>query len=125
MGNGFIVNIKNENDVLQEIKLFSSELPKGLVVQTLDKAYDFDSLKIYVKEKSFNGNSLTTNFDETLKICIVNMGKELDILLNGRYEGPEILIDGNNNFIKVYCPPNSNFYIRLLAIPDDIIKSEI
>jgi hypothetical protein len=125
MGNGFIVNIKNENDIFQEIKLFSSELPEGIVVQTIDKLYDFDSLKMSVKEKSCKGNSITTNYDETLKICIVNMGKELDILLNGRYEGPEILIDGNNNFIKVYCPPNSNFYIRLLAIQDDIIKSEI
>ena len=51
MGNGFIVNIINENDVFQEIKLFSSELPKGVIVQTLDKAYDFDSLKISVSNK--------------------------------------------------------------------------
>lgn len=119
MENGFIVNIINENDVFQEIKLFSSELPKGVIVQTLDKGYDFDSLKISVRDKSCKGNSLTTNFDETLKICIINMGKELDILLNGRYEGPEIVIDGNNNFIKVYCPPNSTFYIRLLSITDE------
>jgi hypothetical protein len=90
------------------------------VVQTLDQTYDFDSLKISFKEKSCNGNTLTTNIDETLRICIVNMGKELDILLNRRYEGPELVIDGNNNFIKVYCPPNSNFYIRLLSISDEI-----
>jgi hypothetical protein len=118
MGNGFIVNIINENDVFQEIKLFSSELPKGVIVQTLDKSYDFDSLKISVSNKSFKGNSLTTNIDATLKICVVNMGTELDILLNGRYEGSEIVIDENNNFIKVYCPPNSNFYLRLLSITE-------
>jgi hypothetical protein len=120
MGNGFIVNIINENDFFQEIKLFSSELPTGIVVQTLDQTYNFDSLKILFNKNSCKGNSLTTNFDETLRICIVNMGKELDILLNRRYEGPELVIDGNNNFIKVYCPPNSNFYIRLLSISDEI-----
>lgn len=116
MGNGFIVNIINENDVFQEIKLFSSELPKGVIVQTLDKAYNFDSLKISVSNKSFKGNSLTTNIDATLKICIVNMDEELDIFLNGRYEGSEIIVDGNNNFIKVNCPPHSSFYIRLLSV---------
>jgi hypothetical protein len=120
MGNGFIVNIINETDIFKEIKLFSSELPKGIVVQTLDKGYNFESLKISVKEKSFKGNSITTNIEELLKICIVNMDKELEILLNGRYEGSEIIIDGNNNFIKVYCPPNSNFYIRLLSIANEL-----
>lgn len=47
------------------------------------------------------------------------MDKEQDILLNGRYEGSEILIDGYINFIKVYCPANSNFYIRLFSITNE------
>jgi hypothetical protein len=116
MENGFIVNIMNTTAILQEIKLFSGELPEGILVQTLDNNYDFDGLQMAAQVKPFNGNSLTTNTDEALKICIVNMGKEEIIILNGRYEGPKIVIDGNNNFIKVDCPPNVKFYIRLLSI---------
>jgi hypothetical protein len=47
------------------------------------------------------------------------MDKEQDILLNGRYEGSEMLIDGYINFIKVYCPANANFYIRLFSITNE------
>jgi len=116
MENGFIVKIMNTTASLQELKLFSGELPEGMLIETLDNTYDFDSLQMAAQVKPFHGNSLTTNTDEALKICIVNMGKEEIIILNGRYEGPGIIADGNNNFIKVHCPPNVNFYIRLLSI---------
>jgi hypothetical protein len=119
MENGFIVNIINQNDVFKEIQLFSSELPKGVIVETLDKGYDFHSLQEKAKLESFKGNVLTTNIQEPLKCCIINMDKEQDILLNGRYEGSEMLMDGYINFIKVYCPANANFYIRLFSITNE------
>lgn len=119
MENGFIVNIINETELLHEVNLFSSEPPKGVLVQTLDKTYDFQSLQEKAKLESFKGNVLTTNIQEPLKCCIINMDKEQDILLNGRYEGSEILIDGYINFIKVYCPANANFYIRLFSITNE------
>jgi len=116
MENGFIVNIMNTTASLQEIKLFFGELPKGMLVQTLDNTYDFDGLQKAAQMNPFTGNSLLTNSEESIQISIVNKGKEENIILNGRYEGPEIVIDGNNNFIKVHCPPNVKFYIRLLSI---------
>ena len=117
MENGFIVNIMNTTAIIQEITLFSGELPGGMLVQTLDNTYDFDGLKMAARVKPFNGNSLLTNSVESILLSIVNKGKEENIILNGRYEGPEIVIDGQNNFIKVHCPPTVKFYIRLLSIP--------
>jgi hypothetical protein len=117
MENGFIVNIMNTTAITQEITLFSGELPEGMLVQTFDKTYDFDGLQMAAQVKPFNGNSLLTNSEESILLSIVNKGKEENIILNVRYEGPEIVIDGQNNFIKVQCPPTVNFYIRLLSIP--------
>ena len=117
MENGFIVNIMNTTASLQEIKLFFGELPKGMLVQTLDNTYDFDGLQKAAQMNPFTGNSLLTNSEESILLSIVNKGKEENIILNGRYEGPEIVIDGQNNFIKVHCPPTVKFYIRLLFIP--------
>lgn len=116
MENGFIVNIVNTTASLQEIKLFFGVLPEGMLVQTLDNTYDFDGLQKAAQMNPFTGNSLLTNSEESIQISIVNKGKEENIILNGRYEGPEIVIDGNNSFIKVHCPLNANFYIRLLSI---------
>ena len=121
MENGFIVNIMNTTAIIQEIKLFSGELPEGMLVQTLDNTYDFDGLQMAAQVKPFNGNSLLTNSAESILLSIVNKGKEENIILNGRYEGPEIVIDGQNNFIKVNCPPTVKFSIRLLSIPIELI----
>ncbi len=40
------------------------------------------------------------------------------IYLNGRFEGPKISINGDDSFIKINCPGNSNFYIKLNNLPD-------
>jgi len=100
MENGFIVNIMNTTAIVQEIKIFSGELPEGMLVQTLDKTYDFDGLQMAAQVKPFNGNSLLTNSEESILLSIVNKGKEENIILNGRYEGLEIVIDGQNNFSR-------------------------
>ena len=119
--NGFIVNIKNNTTNIQEIKLFSEDLLEGVSVNTMDDKYHFEALKLAAQEKLFNGNSLTTNSDEAVQIEIVNDGKVENILLNGHYEGPIIIIDGRTNFIKVVCPAKGEFYIRLLTLPSEMI----
>ena len=115
--NGFIVNIKNSTTVIQEIKLFSENLPAGVSVNTINDKYHFEALKLAAQENLFNGNSLTTNSDEAVQIEIVKDGKVENILLNGRYEGPTIIIDGRTNYVKVISPAKGEFYIRLLYLP--------
>ena len=119
--NGFIVNIKNNTTNIQEIKLFSENLPEGVSVNTMDDKYHFEALQLAAQENLFNGNSLTTNSDEAVQIEIVNDGKVEKILLKGRYEGPTIIIDGRTNFIKVVCPAKGEFYIRLLTLLSEMI----
>lgn len=114
--NGFIVNIKNSTTAIQEIKLFSENLPKGVSVNTLDDKYHFEALQLAAQRNLLEGNSLTTNSDEAVQIEIVNDGKVENILLNGRYEGPTIIIDGRTNYIKVLCLAKGEFYIRLLYL---------
>ena len=119
--NGFIVNIKNSTTAIQEIKLFSENLPECVSVNTINDKYHFEALKLAAQENLFNGNSLTTNSDEAVQIEIVKDGKVEKILLNGRYEGPTIIIDGRTNYIKVECPAKAEFYIRLLTLPFEMI----
>ncbi len=119
--NGFIVNIKNNTTNIQEIKLFSEDLPEGVSVNTMDDKYHFELLKLAALENLFIGNSLTTNSDEEVQIEIVNDGKVENILLNERYQGPTIIIDGRTSYIKVVCPAKGEFYIRLLTLPSEMI----
>lgn len=113
MQQGFIVEIVNSTSEAQEVKLFAGSLPKGLLVTTMDKAYNFDALQMIAQQNGFVGNSITTGFEEGLQIEIVNKDKAQKITLNGRYESPEIRINGTDEFVLVTCPPNANFYMRL------------
>jgi hypothetical protein len=113
MERGFIVDITNSSSQAQEVKLFAGSLPKGLLVTTMDKAYNFDALQMMARQNGFVGNSITTGFEEGLQIEIVSNVTVEKVILNGRYESPEIKVNGTDEFILVTCPPNSNFYIRL------------
>jgi hypothetical protein len=117
MERGFIVEVFNDTSEAQEVKLFAGSLPKGVLVTTMDKAYDFDALQTMAQQNGFIGNSITTGFEEGLQIEIVSNDKTQKIMLNGRYEALEISINGTDEFILVTCPPNSNFYIRLGTLP--------
>lgn len=113
MERGFIVDITNSTNEAQEVKLFAGFLPKGVLVNTIDKAYNFDALQMIARQNGFVGNSITTGFEEGLQIEIVNNDKTQKVMLHGRYELSEISINGTDEFVLVTCPPNSNFYIRL------------
>jgi hypothetical protein len=113
MERGFIVEITNSTSQAQEVKLFAGSLPQGVLVNTIDKAYNFDALQMMARQNGFIGNLITTGFEEGLQIEIVSNDKIEKIMLNGRYESPEIRVNGTDQFVLVTCPPNSNFYIRL------------
>ncbi len=113
MERGFIVEVFNDTSEAQEVKLFAGSLPKGLLVTTMDKAYNFDALQMIAQQNGFVGNSITAGFEEGLQIEIVSNVTVEKVILNGRYEAPDIIINGTDQFILVTCPPNSNFYIRL------------
>ena len=113
MERGFIVDMTNNSSEAQEVKLFAGSLPQGVLVTTMDKAYNFDALQMIARQNGFIGNSITTGFEGGLQIEIVNNDKIEKVILNGRYEAPEIGINGADEFVLVTCPPNSNFYIRL------------
>ncbi len=113
MERGFIVEITNSTSEAQEVKLFAGSLPEGVLVTTMDDAYNFDALQMMARQNGFIGNSITTGFKEGLQIEIVNNNKIEKVILKGRYEALEIKVNGTDQFVLVTCPPNSNFYIRL------------
>jgi hypothetical protein len=113
MQHGFIVEIVNCTSKAQEVKLFAGSLPEGVSVTNMDKAYNFDALQMIARQNGFIGDSITTGFEEGLQIEIVSKDKTKKIILQGRYESPEIRINGTDEFVLVTCPPNANFYIRL------------
>ena len=113
MERGFMVDITNSTSEAQEVKLFAGSLPNGVLVSTMDKAYNFDALQMIARQNGFIGNSITTGFEEGLQIEIVSNDKTQKITLNGRYEASEIKVNGTDEFVLVTCPPNSNLYIRL------------
>ena len=117
MQHGFIVEIVNSKSEAQEVKLFADSLPNGVLVTTMDKAYNFDTLQMIARQNGFIGDSITTGFEEGLQIEIVNNDKVEKVMLHGRYEEPDISINGTDQFVLVTCPPNSNFYIRLSTLP--------
>lgn len=122
MGNGFIVEISNSNNAVQEVNLFSVNLPNGIVVETMDHKYDCIQLQIAAQVNPFIGNTLTTNSDEAIQIELNQNKVSEKILLKERYEDSDIVIDGEDNYIKITCPPNAKFYIRLNSLPTEIIK---
>ncbi len=117
MERGFIVKITNSTNEAQEVKLFAGSLPQGVLVNSMDKAYNFDALQMMARQNGFIGDSITTGFEEGLQIEIVSNDKVEKVILNGRYESPEIIVNGTDEFVLVTCPPNSNFYIRLSMLP--------
>jgi hypothetical protein len=117
MERGFIVDITNSTSEVQEVELFAASLPKGVLVNTMDNAYNFEALQTMAQKNGFVGNSITTGFEGELQIEIVNNVTVKKVMLHGRYESPEISINGTDQFVLVTCPPNSNFYIRLGMLP--------
>ncbi len=113
MERGFIVDITNSSSQAQDVKLFAGSLPEGVLVTTMDKSCNFDALQTMAQQNGFVGNSITTGFEPGLQIEIVSKDKTQKITLNGRFESPEIRINGSDEFVLVTCPPNSSFYIRL------------
>jgi hypothetical protein len=114
---GFIVDITNNTNQTKEVQLFTSSLPEGVLVNTMDKVYNFDALQKMAQKNTFVGNSITTGFEEGLHIEIVNKVKIEKVILNGRYESPQIRINGTDEYVLVVCPPNSSFYLRLNKLP--------
>ncbi len=68
MERGFIVEVFNDTSEAQEVKLFAGSLPQGVLVNTMDKAYNFDALQMIAQQNGFAGNSITTGFEEGLQI---------------------------------------------------------
>jgi hypothetical protein len=116
MESSFFVSIENNTNEPQLINLFSGSLEAGVIVTTGN--YNYQALQLIARNKGFRGNSLTTNFDTSLKLEFVHDGKTTHAVLNGRYEQAEILMDGLSNYIQFTCPPEKKFYIRLLTLPD-------
>ena len=117
MEHGFIVDLTNNTSQTKEVQLFANSLPEGVLVNTLDKAYNFFALQKMAQKNAFVVNSITTGFEEGLQIEIVGKDKIEKVILNGRYESPQIRINGTDEYVLVICPPNSSFYLRLNTLP--------
>lgn len=116
MGHGFLISITNRTPTIQEVTLFQGSVPSGLTIHTMDDRYDLEQLQQAAKANPFKGNVLTTDSDKEILIEIVNNGQAEKITLHGRYEDTDMIIDGQHHHIKVWCPANANFYIRLHSI---------
>ena len=119
MGNGFIVEVINNNCTNQDVKLFSGNLSNGILVNTIVNQFDFEGLKIEAQANPLIGNTLTTDSEYPLQIEIIQNKVSENIVLKERYEGSNIVIDGKDNYIKINCPVNANFYIRLFSITNE------
>ncbi len=122
MENGFIVEVSNNNSTVQEVKLFSSILSYGILVNPIVNHFDFEGLKMAAQANPFIGNTLTTDSEYPLQIEIIQNIVSQNIILKERYEGSNIVIDGKDNYIKISCPPNTKFYIRLNTLPTESTK---
>lgn len=120
MGHGFLISITNRYPTIQQVTLFQGSVPSGLTIHTMDDRYDFEQLQQAAKANPFKGNALTTNSDKAISIEIVNHGHSERIMLHERYEGADMIIDGQHNHINVWCPGNSTFYIRLQSMSSHI-----
>jgi hypothetical protein len=120
--NGFIVEVSNNNSTVQEVKLFSSILSYGILVNPIVNHFDFEGLKMAAQANPFIGNTLTTDSEYPLQIEIIQNIVSQNIILKERYEGSNIVIDGKDNYIKISCPPNTKFYIRLNTLPTESTK---
>ena len=116
MSDGFLISITNRTPTIQEVTLFQGSVPSGLTIHTMDDRIDFEQLQLAAKANPFKGNALSTNSDKGISIEIVNQGHREKIMLHGRYEGADMIVDEQHHHIKVWCPANSSFYIRLHSI---------
>lgn len=116
MSDGFLISITNQAPIVQEIRLFQGALPSGMIIESIDHLYDFQQLQQAATRNPFKGNALTTDANKEMLVEIVNHGHAQQILLNGRYEGADMTVDGQNSYIKIDCPANTSFYIRLHSI---------
>jgi len=116
MSDGFLISITNRNPTIHQVTLFQGSVPSGLTIHTIDGRYNFEQLQLAAKANPFKGNALTTDSDKEILIEIVNNGQEEKIMLHGRYEGADMIVDEQHHHIKVWCPANSIFYIRLHSI---------
>ena len=119
MGKGFFIRISNRSNVFQEAYLFSKKIPKGIEIHTYNGLYDFNALKKVATVDGFTGNSITSDYDKIIQLEIINDGLHEQVELLGRFEKKSIKIDGKENTIKIICPPNSNFTLRLFQLPID------
>ena len=116
MDNGFLIQITNNSNVFKQAYLFSYELPEGVDIQTLNGSFDFNALHKTAINKPFAGNSITSNYSDIIQLEIINDGVCKRVELLGRFEGEMITVDGNENSIKINCPPHSVFTIRLFSL---------
>jgi hypothetical protein len=121
MQDGFLIQVTNTADIDHELELFSKLLSNGLHVQSLDGSLDYASLRKISLDQGFIGNSITSNAIEIIHLEIHNNGQSEHVDLNGRFEKSDIKVDGKDNYIKVSCPANSIFTLRLFSIPDHIL----
>ena len=116
MDDGFLIQISNESCEFKQVYLFSDELPEGVDIRTLNGLYDFNALHKIVINQPCTGNSITSNYSDIIQLEIINDGVCKPLELLGRYEGEMIKVDGNENSIKINCPPQSVFTIRLFLL---------
>lgn len=116
MENSFLISIVNNTNEPQFINLFSGNLQAGVTI-TAGK-YDYQELQLIARTRGFKGNNITSNFESSLALEFVQNGKTSRAVLNGRYEQDQIVMDGFDNYLQFTCPPQKQFYLRLLSFPD-------
>jgi hypothetical protein len=110
--NGFVIDIKNETDQKQLIRLFENvTIPEGVKIKLCYTQYDYYDLKTFAQSKGFIGNGI--NVDQELKFEISN-GLTTEKYFTKFLTDKLIMIDGFSQFVEVEIPARTTIMFQLM-----------
>lgn len=111
----FAITITNTSNQNYEFDLFKTEhLPEGVTINVYKSSIGYAELRRIANCKSFKGNILMTDATTPLLITYINEGYENQFTMKSFHTFlTKIVIDGNQNYLKITIPAKSKFLLQL------------
>ena len=110
--NGFVIDIHNETNHKQLVRLFQNvNLPDGVKINLRNSEYDHNLLQTLAQSKRFIGNGISA--DQKLRFTISN-GLTTEKYHDKFLTDKEILIDGFSNYVEVEIPAKTSLIFQLI-----------